>query len=195
MKWTWDTDRIVSVSAMVVGVGSLAIILYQTKLMRESQHASVMPYLAIVLQSNNESTNLGVRNTGIGPALLQDVRVRYKGKDFVGDPYEFFVQQRPELFKTIGLGTDKLTPGRLVPAGEWIQNLGATRDAATLAKAILELFVIAEVPKTWLEAAGVSAPESERAVVFVTYKSVYGDQWYLRSDNFVPVSGPAPRVP
>jgi len=35
----------------------------------------------------------------------------------------------------------------------------------------------------------------ERAVVFVTYKSVYGDQWYLRSDNFVPVSGPAPRVP
>lgn len=28
MKWTWDTDRIVSLCAMVVGVGSLTIILY-----------------------------------------------------------------------------------------------------------------------------------------------------------------------
>ena len=42
MKWKWDTDRIVSLSAMVVGVGSLVIILYQTKLMREQQRASVM---------------------------------------------------------------------------------------------------------------------------------------------------------
>ena len=51
MKWTWDTDRIVSLCAMVVGVGSLTIILYQTKVMREQQRASVMPYLAIVLRA------------------------------------------------------------------------------------------------------------------------------------------------
>ena len=44
-----------------------------------------------------------MRNAGIGPAMLDDVRVRYKGKDFVADPYDFFVQQRPEVFKTIGL--------------------------------------------------------------------------------------------
>jgi hypothetical protein len=30
----WNTDRIVSLSAMIVGVGSLFIVLYQTALIR-----------------------------------------------------------------------------------------------------------------------------------------------------------------
>jgi hypothetical protein len=196
MMFKWDTDKIVSLSAMAVGVGSLVTILYQTKLMRESQHASAMPYLAFVVQSNEETTNFVVRNTGIGPALLNDVRVRYKGKDFVGDAYDFFVQQRPEVFRTIGLAVDKLIPGRLVPAGEWINNVGSPGEAGQiLFKELLQLFVVAEVPKTWLVSAGADAPASEKAVVIVTYSSVYGEKWHLQSDSFVPVSGPAPPIP
>jgi hypothetical protein len=193
MKWSWNTDRIVSLMAMVVGVGSLVIILYQTKLMREQQHASVMPYLAILVQSNNEATNLVVRNAGIGPAVLNDVRVRYKGKDYVLDPHDFFAQQRPEFFKSHGMNVDKLMPGRLVPAGEWIQTVGIGGGNATqpFLKELLGLFVVAEVPKTWLTALEVDGPTSDKAVVIVTYSSVYGDQWHLRSDNYVPVPGPA----
>ena len=36
----FNTDRIVSLSAMGVGIGSLFIIVYQTHLMRQAQHAS-----------------------------------------------------------------------------------------------------------------------------------------------------------
>jgi len=196
MAFKWDTDRIVSVCAMVVGVGSLAIILFQTRIMREQQRASVLPYLMIAIQSNSESTNLTLRNAGIGPALLDDVRVHYKGKDYEVDPYDFFVQQRPEVFNTVGLSVDKLMPGRLVPAGEWIQTLGTggAEAGATLLRELLHLFVIAEVPNTWLVGAGVTKPPSERAVVIVTYSSVYGERWHLRSDSFVPVAGPAPGV-
>jgi hypothetical protein len=191
MKWTWNTDRIVSLMAMVVGVGSLAIILYQTKLMREQQRASVLPYLAIAVQSSDQATNLVVRNAGIGPAILDDIRVRYRGKDYELDPYDFFVQQRPEFFKTVGLSVDKLIPGRLVPAGEWIQNVGTTGDKGPLfLKELLSLVVVAEVPKTWLASLGVKGPASDRAVVIVTYSSVYGERWHLRSDSFVPVPGP-----
>lgn len=108
MPSKWDTDRVVSFIAILVGVGSLGIVVFQTQIMREQQRASVLPYLAIVVQSRAETTGLALRNAGIGPALLDDVRVRYKGKDFVGDPYDFFVQQRPEVFKTVGLSVDKL---------------------------------------------------------------------------------------
>ena len=198
MKWTWDTDRIVSLSAMVVGAGSLAIILYQTKLMREQQRTSVMPYLMMAVQSstNDHRTYLTVRNAGIGPALLGDVRVRYKGKDFAGDPYDFFVQQRPETVRTVPMGVDKLIPGRLVPAGEWIMTMGSDGEQHTrLLADLLRLFVIAEVPKSWLTSIGADGPASDKAVVFVTYSSVYGDTWHLRSDSFVPVPGPAPKVP
>ncbi|HET9268943.1 MAG TPA: hypothetical protein VFO31_12295 [Vicinamibacterales bacterium] len=198
MKWKWDTDRIVSLSAMVVGVGSLAIILYQTKLMREQQRASVMPYLMMAVQSstNDHRTYLTVRNAGIGPALLGDVRVRYKGKDFAGDAYDFFVQQRPEIVKTMPMGVDKLIPGRLVPAGEWIMTMGSDGEQhTTLLAELLRLFVIAEVPKSWLTSIGADGPASDKAVVFITYSSVYGDIWHLRSDSFVPVPGPVPGLP
>jgi hypothetical protein len=198
MKWKWDTDRIVSLSAMVVGVGSLVIILYQTKLMREQQRASVMPYLMMAIQSstNDHRTYLVVRNAGIGPALLGEVRVRYKGKDFAADPYDFFVQQRPDILKTVPMGVDKLIPGRLMPAGEWIQTMGSDGEQhIQLLDAMLRLFVVAEVPKTWLAGIGADGPDSDKAVVFIPYSSVYGDTWHLRSDSFVPVPGPTPSVP
>jgi len=192
-----NADRVVSIIAIVVGVGSLAVVVLQTQIMREQQRASVLPYLMLAVQSsiNDSRTYLTVRNAGIGPALLGDVRVRYKGKDFVGDPYDFFVQQRPEVIKTVPMGVDKLIPGRLVPAGEWIMTMGADGEKHNqLLAELLRLFVIAEVPNSWLLGAGVTGPPSERAVVIVTYSSVYGERWHLRSDSFVPVAGPAPGV-
>jgi hypothetical protein len=188
MRFSWNTDRIVSLMAMVVGVGSLFIILYQTKLMREQQRASVLPYLAIALQSTDRSTYLVVRNTGIGPARLEDVRVRYKGKEFVGDPYDFFVAQHPD--KTAA-SVDQLIPGRLVPAGESIQTLGAEGEQhGQMLKDLIQLFVIAEVPKTWLASLGADRPASDKALIEITYSSVYGERWRLQSDRFVPVALP-----
>lgn len=75
MAMKWNADRIVSISAMVVGVGSLFIILYQTQLMRESQRASVFPYLMVAMQSNEQGVFFSLTNTGIGPALIEDVKV------------------------------------------------------------------------------------------------------------------------
>jgi hypothetical protein len=95
------------------------------------------------------------------------------------------------------LGSDKLTRGRLVPPGEWIQTLGTEGQPSGNAflKELLPLFVIAEVPKTWLVQAKADGPASDKAVVFITYSSVYGDQWHLRSDSFVPVPGAVPPLP
>jgi hypothetical protein len=91
---------------------------------------------------------------------------------------------------------DKLIPGRLVPAGEWIPNLNTNgaEAGAQLLRELLHLFVIAEVPKTWLTSTGTDGPASEKAVIIVTYSSVYGEKWHLRSDSFVPVAGPARAV-
>ena len=82
----FDTDRIVSLSAMVVGVASLVIIVYQTQLTRQAQHASVLPYLYIQLSFNETGTNLLLNNSGIGPALIDEVHIRYQGREIVADP-------------------------------------------------------------------------------------------------------------
>jgi hypothetical protein len=174
-----DTDRIVSLSAMVVGVSSLFIILYQTQLMREQQHASVMPYLMIAVVSNPNGTLLTLRNAGIGPALIDDVRIRRKGEEFAGDPFDFLSEERPAALP--GLGVDKIQPGRLIPAGESIRMLEIEggEPGQRLLVELLKTFEIAEVPRSWY-AAG-----QDKAVIEITYSSVYGDKWRVRSDRIV----------
>ncbi|NND33358.1 MAG: hypothetical protein HKN76_12275 [Saprospiraceae bacterium] len=42
-----NTDRIISICAIILSLGSLFIIVYQTSIIRDGQKASVMPYLEI----------------------------------------------------------------------------------------------------------------------------------------------------
>jgi hypothetical protein len=179
-----DNDRLVAFSAILISVCTIGITLYQTKLMRESAHASVMPYLAISIRSNSDGVYLMLNNTGIGPALIDDVRIRHKGAEFTGDPYQFFVTQRPDL-ATDQLSVDKIMPGRLIPAGASVQMVGT--DAAgrvVMLKALLQMFELIEVPKRWLEQ--LDAVGGDKAVVEISYSSVYGDRWRVRSNESVP---------
>lgn len=178
-----NTDRIVSLSAMLVGIGSLFTIVYQTALTRQAQHAAVMPYLMIDLNSNDQGGFIVLSNTGIGPALIEDIRVRYQGREIEGDPYEFYTGLRGDS----GLDVNKITPGRLIPAGTTISMLGIAGSGVRARKfvaEILHLFDIAEVPRSWYVGSGASG--TEKAVIEITYASVYGDRWRMRSDRTVP---------
>ena len=115
-----NSDRVVSLCAMLVGLGSLFIIVYQTALLREQQAASALPYLMVGLQVTDQRSYVFVRNTGVGPALIEDVVLRYQDREIRQDPYDFLLEVRPESAKNDGLSVDRLVPGRLVPAGEWI---------------------------------------------------------------------------
>jgi hypothetical protein len=180
------TDRLVSGTAMFVAVASLVALVYQTYLQREAQHASVLPYLTFVVVSNNDlGSNLSIRNTGIGPALIEDVRIRYQGKEIETDPIEFFLSTRGR--PSYGLSTDKIQAGRLVPAGEWVPMLGSKgppENPQAFGVELLKLFEVAEVPRAWYVEA--DAVGGDKAVVEITYASVYGDRWRVRSDRLVP---------
>jgi hypothetical protein len=184
-----NTDRVVSLSAMLVGLGSLFIIVYQTALLREQQTASALPYLMMGIQSNDARSYLFARNTGVGPALIEDVVVRYQGREMRQDPYDFFVTARPEVATAGGMrvGIDKLIPGRLVPAGEWVNMFGADGDGSrAMEAALLALFDIAEAPQSWYDNIGVKRSGPDKAIIEVTYRSVYGDRWVVSSDSLVP---------
>ena len=168
---------------MVIGVASLFTIVYQTHLTRQAQHASVMPYLYIQLSANDQGVSLLLSNTGIGPAMIDEVRVRYQGREIVGDPFDFYTGLHREPTQT--LSVDKVLPGRLIPAGAGIQMIGfGAVDRDRMFKEMLGLFEIAEVPRSWYINAGVQ--NTEKAVIEINYSSVYGDGWQARSDRIVP---------
>jgi hypothetical protein len=185
IRASFSTDRILSLSAMAVGVGSLFVIVYQTHLMRQAQSASALPYLMVGVQANSEGTYLTVSNKGLGPALLEQVRIRHDWKTFDEDPHDFFVRMRPDR-NISALSVDRLAVGRLIPAGERLMTLGMDGDErGRMLVDLLTLFELADVPRTWLVNPNVPV-NARRAVIEITYSSVYGERWRITSDRLVP---------
>jgi hypothetical protein len=181
-----NTDRVVSLTAMIVGLCSLFTVVYQTALDREQQKASALPYLMIALQVTDARSYIITRNSGVGPALIEDLVLHYQGTEIRQDPYDFLLAVRPESVRNDGLSVDKVIPGRLVPAGEWIQMLGSEGNGQAMASTLMSVFDIGEVPQSWYDARGIPKSGPDKAIIEITYQSVYGDRWRLTSDTIVP---------
>ena len=120
------------------------ITLYQTHLTRQAQSAQVLPYLVFGIVSSDGGTHIRLRNDGVGPARIEDLRIHYRGKALETDPYEFFLAERP-AFNASRVGVDKVSPGRFVPAGTAIQMVGTSGEVRLAALAeFLRLFALAD---------------------------------------------------
>jgi hypothetical protein len=196
----WDTDRIVSVSAMLVGVCSLFIVLYQTALISEQQKASVLPYLMIAYNSDNDGAFLALRNLGLGPARIERISVRRGGSNFDGDPYAYYATLPDVKVPAEHVYRDRVLPGMLIPSGSVWQMLGS-RSSQQMSGELLRTFALVAVQDpvplhgssantTADPADGAdrrSAPTAaEKAVLEIDYASVYGERWRVRSDRVVP---------
>ena len=115
--------------------------------------------------------------------------MRYQGRELRQDPYDFFLDVRPESDGRPGLGVDRLIPGRLVPAGRVRSRCsGPTARPGRLmdGEFVWALFDIGEVPQSWYDGTGVPKSGPDKAIIEVTYKSVYGERWRVSSDSVVP---------
>lgn len=170
-----NADRIVSISAIVVAIGTLFIIVYQTHLTREAQQASVLPYLQMGFSRSENSANINLVNRGVGPALIDDIRVVYRGQQHPGDPYAYYSQLNKDSHK--GLYIDRVLPGMLIPAGTTITMIGVRQSP----EARLNLVNTFSVN-------GNDAQNSDKrkAIIEVAYSSIYGKQWVIRSNEIVP---------
>src|SRR5262245_31091499 len=144
MKMKWDTDRIVAISAMLVGVGSLFIVLYQTSLMREQAKASVLPYLMIAYISNNDGVYLTMRNVGLGPARIDSIKVLHGGSTFDGDPYAYYATLPDVKVPADKVYRDRVLPGMLIPSSSVWQMLGSPNQTP-MAGELLRTFALVAV--------------------------------------------------
>ena len=168
-------------------LGSLFIIVYQTALLREQQTASALPYLMLGLQANSERSYVFARNTGIGPALIEDVVVRYQGREIRQDPYDFLLEVRPESASERRLERRQADPGPPRAGRRVDQHARGRRERSARWRAtLMGLFDIGEVPQSWYDTRGVPKSGPDKAIIEVTYRSVYGERWRVSSDSVVP---------
>ena len=176
-----NSDRVVSISAILVSIATLIMILYQTNLMRKEQKASVMPSLVIgysVNEHNNEITEkIWLSNRGLGPAFIEGIVIIDKEKVYETDPFGYLVQTNAnEGTKTV----NRLYPGRIVPAKDGVE-LYVKQIDSTSRIIISNLF---EFP---YDIQNMPTDNKEKLIIEIIYRSIYDDKWKIRSDMSSPV--------
>ena len=123
-KWKikWNSERILSLSAMSISFITLVIFIYQTNLMSKQNYLSILPYLQLSPSHNpeNNSYSLSVQNYGVGPAIIESVKLQYKGgeydlKDYDHYLFNFLVSQDPALDSIEGVDKSTINPGMSIP--------------------------------------------------------------------------------
>lgn len=161
-----SADRLVSVSAIVVSLGTLFIILYQTNLTRQEQKASVMPYLQFAPNTNSGMSNIYLENKGIGPALITSYRIFNKEKEY----QSMLELSRDYSMKSLSeLTQDLIYPGRLLSSGDFIKHLSHNYNDSS--NFIFDNFQFIYGTK-----------DEQKLIIEVVYQSVYKDYWMIRSD-------------
>ena len=158
-KKPFSTDTIIAMAATVTSICALIVAVYQTKLGREQQLNSVWPYL-ITYESIDEhqQSSLMVANYGIGPAIIDSVRVVYKSRS-----YQLPTQVISQIAKQLNRGKfgmpwshTGLGKGFVIPQGQvftWI-TVNDSSDNAIFRR---------EVP---------------HIKSYIYYHSMYGERWH-----------------
>ncbi len=125
-KRTLSPDTIIAISATIVSACALIITIYQTSLMREQQLKTVWPYLITSeMVDENQKMSIIITNNGIGPAIVDSVRIEYKGQS-----YKSYVEVVKQISKELNRGEyglrwshNSISKGSVIQSGngsEWI---------------------------------------------------------------------------
>lgn len=175
----WNSDKLLSLFAFLISVGTFVTFAYQTYLIREQQdlilkeqYASVLPYLTIYPwregPPGSGDLSINLINNGLGPAFIKDVKVHYEEKTYNLDHVKF-ISKFIFPHNPINYGSREIPVGFVVPAGQKYVLLQS--NDAKAEEVIGDLFAGSDPPKVIIE---------------ITYSSVYDETWVIKSSNYVP---------
>ncbi|WP_422359487.1 hypothetical protein [Reichenbachiella sp.] len=163
----WDSDKIFSVSAFIISVATLATLVYQSQIMREHQEKTSFPKLELWNNNSDSRYQLELKNTGMGPAILEDIQVIFEDSIYQLDPASFARYFKDTLKTSYPLGTSSLRKGRVIEPGVRVWPINISYDS-------IKSHPIANVFR------------SEKAKVVIRYSSVYQHQWEIVGIGTVP---------
>lgn len=176
-KFKLNSEKLLSFSAMAISFITLLIFIYQTNLMSRQNYLSIMPYLDMSTTNNSiESSReynfqLNLKNHGVGPAIIESVRCKYKGKTYDLKDYnyyffEFLLKQFPELKKVGNYSASSLDKGMAIPANS-AYNILSVNDS-------LGYHLITEV---------LGQMDSEGFDYEIVYKSIQDERWLIHDNS------------
>ena len=164
----WNSEKIISFSAIFISLLTLVVFVYQTNIIREQQRLSVLPYLQIGNYENaRPNYKLVISNDGIGPAFIESVVTIRNGERFDVDLPRFLGQHIPEVDTIEDVFHSNIAPGQLIPAGAKIAILEVNNNL----ESAIQLYKILSDNDISIE---------------LIYASAYGEKWKLNSNENAP---------
>ena len=160
---------IISLCALIVSVQQTRIMREEGELMREYSRTSVWPRIEMrTHKAHNpqdksiEKLTMSLTNSGIGPAIITDVKISYKGK-IVNDWWELFkYQEIPDSIETT-LNNASFN-NRIIKIGEVVEILNFNDNPSL---------------------AGEFYKRVEGLEIELYYESIYHEQWKYDGENTV----------
>ncbi len=138
--WYKEPETFIALAALVVSVSAVAVGLYEASLQREHDRNEVWPHVEIGTYTSSQTASIAVANTGIGPAVIDNILVSVDGrakrnwKEVLGA----LTGSTPKQFSYYTVGERALragdktvvvdVPGNELPPGFWdyIGRVGVT---------------------------------------------------------------------
>jgi len=181
----WTSEKLLSLTALLVSLITLIVFVYQTKLIRQQQYASVYPYLAL---GNEYSGTFKYKyilvNEGIGPAIIDEIKVYTNETEVYGDVIDYVDAAMMEE-DSIWYVHSNLNVGKLVPAEKKIFLIQVV--GADLLKE-LGIENVEDLPTNTLNGAKAlhQVLNNDSLTIEITYSSIYGETWVLRNGGNPP---------
>ena len=173
-KIKWNSEKVLSLSAMSISFITLLIFIYQTNLMSRQNALSIMPYLDIhtTVDNGNSTFVLSLKNQGVGPAIIESVHFEYEEKshnlqDYQNDMFDFLQSKIPALDSIQEISTASLERGMAIPA-----NTSYTIIAVRNAKRDFE-----QITQT------LEQMLAEGLDYKIVYKSIQSEKWVIHHQS------------
>ncbi|MDW3646385.1 MAG: hypothetical protein R8P61_04970 [Bacteroidia bacterium] len=172
-------DRLMSIAAIIVSVGTLVVFSYQTNLIRKQQFMSVYPHLDIGhYGSNGLNYKYLLKNEGIGPAMIKSVKITDKaGKSY--DKLLEYLEDHIYMEDSIFYYHSDIFEGRFIPAGEEIPLIGLLDNES--------LKVYGDIRNTLEGSMKLKNALSGDSLDFeIVYESIYEESWTINNEAYMP---------
>lgn len=173
-KIKWNSERILSLSAMSISFITLIIFIYQTNLMSKQNDLSILPYLQVSesVHADSGSYVLSLKNHGVGPAILESVVMEYGGKrydvkDYDNNLFQLLEDIDPELDSVRSLSISTLDKGIAIPSNttyEVFTLSGSPSDFGFLTESLARL-------------------EETGLRYEIVYKSIQNEFWMIHNNS------------
>lgn len=168
----WTPDRIVTIFAISISLFTLIVFARQTSIIEKQSRLSVMPYLNMETGYNPEEDfiTLTLNNYGVGPAVIEEMKIFFAGKTYEMDFAEFLLNDAFQSDSVAVLASASIDKGLAIPAGaERIAvKFGGSGDRYIKTEKFLRKL------------------ERNEFDYEIIYSSIYDDRWRIRRIDDIP---------